>query len=455
MARGHRRTGPAPARIASADPGRHPRFERPHTLHVLVLATGNPLLENALLAAGHTITLLAPAPGPTHPPPGVRAVHTVRHWDDLDALTALVPSLPPVGAVATVDEQCIVAAAHLRHLRHLPGLRVDAAHRYTDKHLMKNALRAAGLPAAGHRLVHSCDEIPEAAQALGWPVIVKPRAGAAAWNTFLVRSEAHLKELVAGGAFDSRVPDITGRFHAGHALDSLHGARDGFLVETFLDLADEYFVDLFAHDGEILLAAPGRYDQPLLRTVGSASYDTVLPPDHPEARAVTDLARRATAALGAQTGVVHCEILRTTDGRLHIGEAAARPGGDCITELTGLMYGIDVPTALAALAIGERPALPTAARYPALTAVMIAAPPGTVTRAATAETIEQRPGVLSATINLRPGEPVPATAGTVTGAGRILYRPRDLARLDREVADLRAALDIQVAPAPAAVASEH
>jgi biotin carboxylase len=412
-------------------------------------------METALLAAGHTVTLLTPAPGPAQPPPGVRAVHTVRHWDDLDTLSALEPALPPAGAVATIDEQCIVAAAHLRHLRGLPGLGVDAAHRYTDKHLMKNALTAAGLPVAAHRLVHHADEIPGAAAVLGWPVIVKPRAGAATWNTFVVRDEAHLKELVAGGAFDSRVPDITGRFHAGHALDSLHGARDGFLVEDFLDLADEYFVDLYALDGEVLLASPGRYDQPLLRTVGSASYDTVLPLDHPEARAVTDLARRAAAALGAQTGAVHCEILRTTDGRLHVGEAAARPGGDCITELTGLMHGFDVPATLAALATGERPGLPAEPRHPALTAVMIAAPPGTVTRVASAETIEKRPGVLAATINLRPGERVPATAGTVTGAGRILYRPRSLTRLDREVADLRAALDIHVTPAPAVVASER
>lgn len=410
-------------------------------------------MESALLAAGHTVTLLTHASGPAHPPPGVRAVHSIGHWDDLDAFTNLEPSLPPVGAVATIDEQCIVAAAHLRQLRGLPGLSVDAAHRYTDKHLMKTALTAAGLPVAGHRLVHHADQIPGAAATLGWPVIVKPRGGAATWNTFVVRDETHLGELLTAGAFDSRVPDITGRFGAGHALDSLHDAQDGFLVEDFLDLADEYWVDLYVHDGEVLLAAPGRYDQPLLRTVGSASYDTALPPDHPEARAVTGLARRAAAALGAQTGAVHCEILRTTDGRLHIGEAGARPGGDCITELTGLMYGIDIPATLAALATGRRPALPTEPRYPALTAVMIAAPPGTVTHTATAETIARRPGVLAATINLHPGEPVPATAGTVTGAGRILYRPHDLTHLDQEVADLRAALDIHVTPAPAAVAS--
>jgi biotin carboxylase len=410
-------------------------------------------MESALLAAGHTVTLLTPAHGPVHPPPGVR-VHTIRHWDDLQALTALGPALPDVEAVATIDEQCIVAAAHLRHLLGLPGLGVDAARRYTDKHLMKNALTRAGLPVADHRLVHHADDIPAAAAALGWPVIVKPRAGAATWNTFVVRDEHHLNELLAEGAFDARVPDITGRFHAGHALDSLHGAQDGFLVENFLDLADEYWVDLYAHDGDVLLAAPGRYDQPLLRTVGSASYDTVLPPDHPEARAVADLARRAAAALGAHSGAVHCEILRTTDGRLHVGEAAARPGGACITELTGRMYDFDVPATLAALAVGERPALSTAPRYRALTAAMVAAPPGTVTHAATAQTIEQVPGVLAATINLHPGEPVPATAGTVTGAGRILYRPHDLNRLHREVADLRAALGIQVTLNPLAVPSE-
>lgn len=182
-------------------------------MHVLVLTTGNPLLEEALLAAGHTVSLLAPAAGMPRPPAlGVRAVHTLGHWDDLDALPGLHVSLPDIDAVATIDEQCIVTAARLRELRGLPGLTVDAALAHTDKHVMKTSLATAGLPVARHQLIHHADEIPCATAELGWPVIVKPRAAAATWNTFVIRDEAHLKNLVTAGAFERRVADITGRF---------------------------------------------------------------------------------------------------------------------------------------------------------------------------------------------------------------------------------------------------
>ncbi|MEY9840614.1 acetyl-CoA carboxylase biotin carboxylase subunit family protein [Streptacidiphilus sp. EB103A] len=413
-------------------------------MHVLVLSTGNPLLESALMAAGHTVTLIQPAG--TKPAPGHLGATrlTIEHWDDLDALSAMEPTLPKADAVATIDEQAIVAAAHLRELRNLPGLDVRAARAYTDKATMKATLAAAGLPVAGHRVVRRADEVPGAARELGWPVLVKPRGGLAAVNTFVVRDEDHLRELVADGAFDARVPDVTGRFTAGHALDSLHQAQDGFLVEQFLDLVGEYFCDLYLHRGTVLLAVPGRYDAPLLQTVGDASYDTVLSPQHPEAGAVLELAGLAAAALGEQTGVVHAEFLRERSGRLLIGEAAARPGGGSITELASTMYGFDLAATLAQLAVDEIPTLNPAPLYPALTAVMVTAPPGTVTHLADKATTEQHPGVLDADIRLTVGQPVPPSVGTLTLAGRVLYVPTDLRELDREVADLRTALDIRV-----------
>ncbi|WP_030458486.1 acetyl-CoA carboxylase biotin carboxylase subunit family protein [Kitasatospora sp. NRRL B-11411] len=412
-------------------------------MHVLVLSTGNPLLENALLTAGHTVTVLQPAG--TAALPGIEQ-HTVEHWDDLDALTALEPGLPDVAAIATIDEQAIVAAAHLRQLRGLPGLTVEAATAYTDKAVMKTTLAAAGLLVARHWVVHHAREVASAAGELGWPVLVKPRGGLATLNTFVVRDREHLKELVDAGAFDARITDPTGRLTAGHVLDSLHGARDGFLVEQFLDVEAEFFCDLYVHRGTVLLAVPGRYNAPLLQSLGAASFDTALPPQHPEARQVADLAARAAAALGAQSGVVHCEILRDRTGGLFVGEAGARPGGGSITELASVMYAFDLPATLAALATDQAPDLDGTPRFPALTAVMITAPAGTVTHVPDRDPIEALPGVLHADIRLTVGQPVPTGIGTMTLAGRVLYVPDDLDTLDQEVADLRAALDIRVEP---------
>lgn len=413
-------------------------------MHVAVLSTGNALLESALVAAGHHVTAITPAATPNE----IAQSHlTVEHWDDLPALVRLAGHLTAVEAVATIDEQCVVAAAYLRQMRDLPGLTLEAAHAYTDKPTMKTILAKAGLPVAAHRVVHHARDIPQAAQNLGWPVLVKPRSSAAAWNTFTVGSPAHLEQLLQEGAFDARVPDVTGRFAAGHALDALHEAAHGFVVEQFLDVVAEYFCDLYLHRGEVLLTVPGFYDRPLLQTAGHASIDTVVAPTHPEAPAVVELASRATAALGEQTGVVHAELLRAADGVLYIGEAAARPGGAAITELAARMYEFDLPQVLAGLATDGRPAVPTAARYHALSAVMIDAPPGVVTSVADRRTIEQLPGVLDADIRLTPGAPTPPNLGTYTAAGRVLYVPYDLGQLDEEAAKLRSALAIQVSPA--------
>ncbi|QKW20595.1 hypothetical protein HUT16_17325 [Kitasatospora sp. NA04385] len=410
-------------------------------MRILVLSTGNPVLEHALAAAGHTVFLLQPVGTGSADDPGR---YTVTHWDDMDALAELEPWLPHLDAVATIDEQAVVAAAYLRELRGLPGLSLEGALAYTDKAVMKTALAAADLQVAPHRVIHRAEQIPEFAQEYGWPVLVKPRAGLASVHTLVVNDEQHLRELADQGAFDTRATDPTGRFTAGHVLDSLHEAANGFLVEKYLDVEAEYFVDLYVYRGDVLLAVPGRYNAPLLTTLNGRSYDTVLRPDLPVARHLVHLARRTAAALGQQTGVVHCEILETRDLGWVVGEAAARPGGGAITELASRMYAFDLPQTLAALAADQFPVLGTTARFAALTAAMISAPPGRVTRVADRATIEALPGVLDADIRLTVGDQVPEGIGTMTTAGRILYGSCDNDVVDRAVADLYTALDLRV-----------
>ncbi|GLW58710.1 ATP-grasp domain-containing protein [Kitasatospora phosalacinea] len=413
-------------------------------MRILVLSTGNPVLENALAADGHTVFLLQPVGTGNADDPNR---YTITHWDNLDALAEMEPWLPHLDAVATIDEQAIVAAAYLRELRGLPGLSLEAAVRYTDKAVMKTALAAADLQVAPHRVVHRAEQIPEFAEEFGWPVVVKPRASLASVNTLVVNDEQHLQELLDQGAFDTRATDPTGRFTAGHVLDSLHEAEDGFLVEKYLDLAAEHFVDLYVYRGDVLLAVPGRYNAPLLTTLygTTRSYDTVLRPDLPVPRHLVHLARQAAAALGQQTGVVHCEILETRDYPFYfIGEVAARPGGGAITELASRMYAFDLPQTLADLACDRFPTFRTTARFMALTAAMITAPPGRVVHIADRATIEALPGVLDADIRLSAGEAVPEGIGTMTTAGRILYGSCDNDVVDGEVEDLYTALDLRV-----------
>lgn len=421
--------------------------------HVVVLACGNPALEEALVAAGHRVSVITPAPGTVSPSvtrSGGRVV-AIGSWADEAALARADQALGQgVDAVVTAEEAAVRAAAFVRSRRGLPGLAPSQARAYTDKAVMKRTLAAAGLPVARHLVLQRAERIPAAARALGWPVVVKPRLGAGSWNVMVVRDPEHLQELVAAGAFEEPVADIAGRFAGSDMLHCLHGAPGGFLVEEYLEVEQEFFVDLYRDQaGRTLLAVPGRYSAPLLATVGQeACFDTLLPREDPTARHAIGLAERAARVLGAAAGAVHVELLRTTAGRWLVGEAAARPGGGPIGALTALQYGADVPQALAALAVGEVPRWNPVPRYRALSALVLAPPQGIVASLTPAEQIAALPGVVAVNLRLRVGEPVPPHLGSMSLAGHIIFEPTSVGprELAAQAASLTAALGLRIRP---------
>ncbi|WP_042380040.1 ATP-grasp domain-containing protein [Streptacidiphilus melanogenes] len=424
--------------------------------HVLVPTTGNPILEDGLLNDGHTVTLIVPANAvPTYrqryPELSVFGVHS---WDDLAELTALNYHLPEVDAVATNDEQCVVAAAHLRELRGLPGLSVADARCFTDKHLMLTRLAQAGIPVAPHRVVHHESEIAAAAEAIGWPVVVKPRSGMATVHTYRVGNPQELAQLRATGVFETPVEDTAHRFGASDLLGALNGARGGYLVQACIDVVEECFVDLYLFEGERLLAAPGRYHKPIMLSMGGGHrHWTVLSPDLPETIAVVDLVHRAVTALGSHTGVHHVEVLRDRSGKLWLGEAAARTGGG-IYQAYGLQYAMDVPHVLAQLALGVRPDIDQLTpHYPALTTLALAPAPGIVRHFTSADDLRALPAVVDVDLTLTIGQPVPRGFGSMPGGGRILIRPRatDPGTVLADVEELLAVLALDIALALAKV----
>jgi phosphoribosylaminoimidazole carboxylase (NCAIR synthetase) len=423
--------------------------------HVVVLACGNPALEEALAAAGHRVSVITPVPGTVSPSvtrSGGRVV-AIPSWADYAALARADQALGPgVDAVVTAEEAAIRAAAFVRSRRGLPGLAPAQARAYTDKALMKATLQASGLPVARHLVLRRAERIPAAARALGGsPVVVKPRLGAGSWHVMVVRDPDHLEQLVAEGVFDEPVADVSGgRFTGSDMLHSLHGAPGGFLVEEHLDVAQEFFVDLYRdHAARTLLAVPGRYSAPLLATVGQeVCFDTLLPRGDPTARHAVGLAERAARALGAGAGAVHVELLRTTSGRWLVGEAAARPGGGPIGALTALQYGTDVPRMLADLAVGQVPRWNPVPRHRALSALVLAPPPGIVASLAPGEEIAALPGVVAVNLSLRVGEPVPPHLGSMSLAGNIVFQPASVGprQLAAQAETMTAALRLRIQP---------
>jgi len=264
---------------------------------------------------------------------------------DPDAVLAQLRTLPTAPAgVLTWDETALESTAAVADELGLPHMSRDAVSACRDKLLTRRALAAARVPVPRFHHVLQPGDAPAAAahlaQAVGWPIVVKPRALAGSVGVTLVRDAAELPEA-CGLAARATVPKLS--------------ARDGLLIEEFVD-GPELSIDSVIFNGTVTLAVVAR------KVLGFAPYfeeigHRVLPWRHESwAAAVTDVVVAAHRALAIRTGITHTEVRLTRSGPKII-EVNGRLGGDLIPYLGQLATGIDLPAAAVAIALGEAPHL--------------------------------------------------------------------------------------------------
>src|SRR2546423_4402840 len=89
-------------------------------------------------------------------------------------------------------EVLVMLAARLRERWGMPGMSPDTVSGFRDKEIMKERVRAAGLRVPRSRRVRTEQEVRAAAEEVGFPLILKPIAGAGSADTYQVRSAAEL-----------------------------------------------------------------------------------------------------------------------------------------------------------------------------------------------------------------------------------------------------------------------
>src|SRR5205085_1238571 len=88
---------------------------------------------------------------------------------------------------------------YVRDRTGIAGMGEEVAKNFREKARMKDVLRGAGVPCARHRLCTGVDEAISFAAMVGFPLVVKPPAGAGAKSTFRVDDSAALRALSALG----------------------------------------------------------------------------------------------------------------------------------------------------------------------------------------------------------------------------------------------------------------
>ena len=264
------------------------------------------------------------------------------HWridDPLDpgqiaaAVQGLSRQLGPVERLLAVLEQLQVPLAQVREHLGIGGMDPVTANNFRDKAQMKTVLRAAGVPCARHKLAVSAADAIEFAERVGFPLVVKPPAGAGAKSTFRLDAPADL------GAWLEAAPPSPER---------------PAQMEEFLT-GDEGSYDSVMVDGQVVWDSISNYLPTPLEVLRNPwmQWMVLLPRDisGPQYDGIRAVAPQALKALGLSTGLTHMEWFRRPDGSVAVSEVGARPPGAQITSMLCYVHDFDLYSAWAALMV--------------------------------------------------------------------------------------------------------
>jgi carbamoylphosphate synthase large subunit len=208
---------------------------------------------------------------------------------------------------ATVEAH-IMPAAKVREACGIPGTSVRTAWLCRDKPSMKEALRAAGIPCAQSASIDSPRAAREFAQAVGYPLIFKPRAGAGAAGTTRVDNDNQLEHAIRNFGVDRGQSIAVEEFIEGH---------EGFLDTLAIrgEVAHEFISHYYPN---VLEAMRERWISPQIIATNRMHAEGYNEVKH--------MARRVIAALGIGTSATHMEWFYGPKG-LKFSEIGCRPPG--------------------------------------------------------------------------------------------------------------------------------
>ncbi|MCA9657055.1 MAG: ATP-grasp domain-containing protein [Myxococcales bacterium] len=244
---------------------------------------------------------------------------------------------------ATIESH-ILPIARVREAATIPGLRVRTAILCRDKPEMKAFLREAGIPCAQSDAVASVDEALAFARAVGYPVILKPRAAAGASGTW-------------------RADDDEGLLRALRDLGVDRGGEAA--IEEFIE-GHEGFHDTLTVNGEVVHEFISHYYPGVLEAMRDRSIAPMIVStnrvDAPGYDEVKRLGREVIQALGIGSAATHMEWFFGPKG-LKFSEIGARPPGVGQWDLYCAGNDLDLYVEWAHALVHGRPLKPASRRF--------------------------------------------------------------------------------------------
>ncbi len=239
---------------------------------------------------------------------GYEQISSVTNEEALEAAVRRVQDSLWVDRLEATVEAHVLVTARVREKTGIPGLPARAAWLCRDKVAMKQALREAGVPCAASAAVASVAEARDFAEAVGFPLIVKPRDAAGASGTHRADDAGELEQIL----------------HEIHVADGASAAIEEFIT------GHEGFYDTLTVNGEVRHDFISHYYPNVLEAMRTRWISPQIictnrmhEPGYAE---IYELGKRVIDVLGITTSPTHMEWFFGPRG-LKFSEIGARPPG--------------------------------------------------------------------------------------------------------------------------------
>lgn len=244
-----------------------------------------------------------------------------------------------ISGVVPGFEYFVPVAAEVAARLGLPGLAPEVAERVRDKTLMRQALAVAGLDIPQFRVARSGAEVEAAAEAIGYPVVIKPPRAAGSVHVSRVERAEDLR-----AAYSLLCSETD--------LDLGNDLGQEVLVESYLD-GPEYSAEGYVVGGVATVVSITEKllsDPPIFVELGHT-----VPADLSATRLgeLAEWAATVAEALGVDNALFHLEF-RICGGTPFVIELGARMPGDQIAHLVALSTGVSLADVFIEIATGTR-----------------------------------------------------------------------------------------------------
>jgi formate-dependent phosphoribosylglycinamide formyltransferase (GAR transformylase) len=311
-----------------------------------------------------------------------------------------------IDRVECLWEPYLVLAARIREALGLPGMTVEQTLPFRDKELMKQVLDRAGIRTPYHHRATTVEQVIEAADDIGYPVIVKPIAGAGSEHTYRVGSREELDEIA---------PRMTGIREV--SVEEFIEGEDMTFDTICVDGVIQHF-NLSTYRPRALFMKENEWVSPITITINDV--------EHPALRLGREMGEAVLRALGFQTGYTHMEWYLTSEGEAVFGEIGARSPGAHLVDLINFASDADTYTGWAEAVVHGRYTQPVEHVYSAAWIFKRARGEGRIQRYDGLEPLMAEYGAHVCVLDLNPiGAPRRDWRRVLIGDGMVITRHRD------------------------------